>query len=94
MPNGAKGVGTMKKLMAICMAASLMAAASAFADGDAYIATTANGTVYSINTGYKIKPTTGIYADFEFLARTADVFPDNKYQQFVFEATGGGTARI
>ncbi len=61
---------------------------------DGYIASTTNGPVYSINTGYKIKPTTGIYADFEFLARTADVFPDDTYQQFVFEATGGGTARI
>ena len=61
---------------------------------DAYIQSATDGTVYSINTGYRIKPTTGIYADFEFLARTADVFPDNTYQQFVFEATGGGTARI
>ena len=84
----------MKKL--IMMVAALFVLGTRFAAfaEDAYIASTTNGTVYSINTGYKIKPTTGIYADFEFLARTADVFPDNKYQQFVFEATGGGTARI
>lgn len=84
----------MKRL--IMMAATLSVLGTrfaAFAD-DAYIASTTNGTVYSINTGYKIKPTTGIYADFEFLARTADVFPDKTHQQFVFEATGGGTARI
>ena len=72
---------------------ALMGAGALFAE-DGYIASTTNGTIYSINTGYKIKPTTGIYADFEFLARTADVFPDNKYQQFVFEATGRGTARF
>lgn len=80
----------MKKLLMIGAAAALGAA---FAD-DAYIASTTNGTVYSINTGYKIKPTTGIYADFEFLARTADVFPNNTYQQFVWESTGGGVARF
>ena len=81
---------------------ALMGAGALFAE-DGYIASTTNGTIYSINTGYKIKPTTGIYADFEFLARVADVFPDKTvapndgkslYQQFVFEATGRGTARF
>ena len=85
----------MKKLLIIgTMAVAAFGMHLTALAADAYIASTTNGTVFSINTGYKIKPTTGIYADFEFLARTADVFPNNKYQQFVFEATGGGTARI
>lgn len=66
---------------------------AAFAE-EAYIASTTKGPVYSIDTGYKIGPTTGVYADFEFIARTADVFPANTYQQFVFEAGGGGAARF
>ena len=67
----------MKKWFSAVVAAAVAAIGMNFAASaaDAYIASTTNGTVYSINTGYKIKPTTGIYADFEFLARTADVFP-------------------
>lgn len=74
-------------------AASAFAAAAfgmgvtALADS-AFIASSTDGAAYSIDTGYRIKPTTGIYADFEFLAGTTS------YQQFVFEATGGGTARF
>ena len=86
----------MKKWFSAVVAAAVAAIGMNFAASaaDAYIASTTNGTVYSINTGYKIKPTTGIYADFEFLARTADVFPNNPHQQFVFESTGGGVARF
>jgi hypothetical protein len=81
----------------LATAALALAATTPMASAeDAYIQsnTQTDGAVYSINTGYRIKPTTGIYADFEFVARTADVFPSNPHQQFVFEATGGGTARI
>ena len=101
----AKGRAFMKKWLLPAVAAAVVIGMRfmTLADGDAYIASTTNGTVYSINTGYKIKPTTGIYADFEFLARVADVFPDKNvapndgnslYQQFVFESTGGGVARF
>ena len=85
----------MKRQLILCaVAVAVLGVHLTAVAADAYIASTTNGTVYSINTGYKIKPTTGIYADFEFLARTADVFPDNKYQQFVWESTGGGAARF
>ena len=62
-------------------------------EGDAYIASTTNGTIYAIDTGCFIGATTAIFADFEFLARTADI--GKTYQQFVFNATGTkGQARI
>ena len=75
----------MKSDKLISSAAAILALATAIGAAlparaaDAYIQSATDGTVYSINTGYRIKPTTGIYADFEFLARTADVFPDNTY---------------
>ena len=85
----------MKSAKLISSAAAILALAAALGvalparAADAYIQsnTQTDGAVYSINTGYRIKPTTGIYADFEFVARTADVFPSSPHQQFVFEAT-------
>ena len=84
----------MKKLMIV---ATLMGAGALFAE-DAYIASSATNAKggYSISTGYLMKEDTCFVADFEFLARTADASPSDKYQQFVFETANaaGNVARI
>ena len=88
----------MKLLTMTCAAAAMFAAAAnAFAE-EAYIASSATNAkgAYSISTGYLMNPDTCFVADFEFLARTVDVYPSDPYQQFVFETANaaGNVARI
>jgi len=93
-----KGTNDMKPkniAIAAIAALALASAPSAFAE-DAYIMsqTETDGKAYSIDTGYLMSPNTCIVADFEFTATTAAVFPNNKYQQFVFETSGPGTGTV
>jgi len=79
------------------VAVALAVATGAMA-ADAYIAsstTNAKGG-YSIGTDYLMNADTCFVADIEFLARTADVYPSDPYQQFVFETANaaGNVARI
>ena len=76
-----------------CILLATFAASAAFA-ADPYIASTADGTFYAIDTGFVPGPDTKIFADFEFVGKVADI--DKSYGQIVFEATSadGGYARI
>lgn len=76
-----------------CILLATFAASAAFA-ADPYIASTADGTFYAIDTGFIPGPNTKIFADFEFLGDVASI--DKTYGQIVFEATSAdnGYARI
>ena len=91
-PKSASSLGALRSFL--CAAAASVGAFCASAD--AYIASTKNTPIrqYSIDTGYHVGPRTRIDADFEFLARTADVSPSNPYQQFVYSTSGGFISRV
>ena len=76
-----------------CILLATFAASAAFAD-DPYIASTADGTFYAIDTGFVPGPDTKIFADFEFVGDVASI--GKTYGQIVFEATSAsnGYARI
>ncbi|MBQ8124841.1 MAG: hypothetical protein IJ173_03030 [Kiritimatiellae bacterium] len=76
-----------------CILLATFAASAAFA-ADPYIASTADGTLYAIDTGFVPGPDTKIFADFEFVGKVADI--GETYGQIVFEATSAdkGYARI
>ena len=76
-----------------CILLATFAASAAFA-ADPYIASTADGTFYAIDTGFVPGPDTKIFADFEFVGKVADI--GKTYGQIVFEATSAdnGYARI
>ncbi len=76
-----------------CILLATFAASAAFA-ADPYIASTADGTLYAIDTGFKPGPNTKIFADFEFVGDVASI--GKSYGQIVFEATSAdnGYARI
>ena len=76
-----------------CILLASAATGVAFA-ADPYIASTADGTFYAIDTGFVPGSDTKIFADFEFVGDVASI--DKTYGQIVFEATSAddGYARI
>lgn len=80
--------------MALLLACAISTATHCALADDAYIASTADGTFYAIDTGFVPGPDTRIFADFEFIGDVADI--GKTYGQIVFEATSadGGYARI
>ncbi len=76
-----------------CILLASAATGAAFA-ADPYIASTADGTFYAIDTGFVPGPDTKIFADFEFVGDVASI--GKSYGQIVFEATSAddGYARI
>lgn len=84
----------MKIANAFALASAIFAAAHCALADDAYIATSADGTFYAVDTGFVPGPDTRIFADFEFIGKVADI--GKTYGQILFEATSadGGYARI
>jgi len=59
-----------------CILLATFAASAAFA-ADPYIASTADGTLYAIDTGFVPGPDTKIFADFEFVGESVSCEVEN-----------------
>ncbi len=88
----------MKIANAFALASAIFATAHCALADDAYIATSADGKFYAVDTGFVPGPDTRIFADFEFIGEVPfkEDGKTRQYGQILFEATSAddGYARI